>query len=866
MRIKMLVLKIYIRLFLLFFFVSSFYAQTLDLEGIDKQIVEKFQKPPFSLSGSLSGSGVYYHTEGFSSRLPFTYFLTGNLNIWLYDWNIPLSYSYTNQGANFNYTLPFRFNRLSLHPKYKSLQFHIGDVTMQFSPYTYNGLPFTGFGFEFLPEEFPFRGGFFIGRLQKSVEYNSEVRESRPYYERWGYGLDLQWVKPEYELRAIGFYAEDKEDSLQEEFPLSLNVRPERGFSYSFFGKVKPMSFLEVYGEYALSGLVEDVRLLSNRSFFSGYSSSQKRNALNAGMSFLFSFGTFGFRYERIDPDYRTLGAYYFVNDMENITLNGTLNMLSNRLTLTTSVGKQRDNLNRHKILDSNQWVGSVNVSFKPTKKTDMSLNYSNFTSFTNRRLNQFDDINQNPLYLQRPEDSLTYRQISQNALATFQYHLSENQQLTLNYSVNDVVNRENEVTRTDGKSRFHNGSIVYTLNFPEKRWMLAPMFNLTQSQISGQSSYLLGPSLNVNKLFFLDKLNASFGTSYNYGEQPLGKSRNAVFRLALGYVLLKRHQFQLSGVQTLHHSVLSTGEQTREELTISFGYNYHFEKTPLLTSLFSGGKSSTRKKNTAHTTASDTYDNQIVAQQRRRSKREKPTEEPPKEAENVKNVAEKATENIAKTDKKTTKAADSRLKLKYDRRFFEGTPAEVTHQLLTEKEVSKAAELRYMPWMEARLDSIFAVMQASEGDLPHYKKEASLYVSTLNEIKEKERELGTIVFGVLNKLYLEASKADDRVKQRVLDSKRHLDTEGDTVSKEANFENSFELYVIHHQMKKDFYGLSLSQVTHPEGVLKELLEASKGDMYKILDDKRKTKLQKTNSIQMLITDYYYKKYQQQTQ
>ena len=847
-------IRLCVSIYFCLFLTSPFFAQTLDLENVSKQIVEKFQKPVLSLSGSLSGNGVFYRSDAIHSRLPFTYFLTGNLQIGVYDWSIPLSYSYTNQGANFNYTLPFRFNRLSLHPKYKSLQFHIGDVTMQFSPYTYNGLPFTGFGFEFLPEEFPFRGSFFIGRLQKSVEYNSNIRDSRPYYERWGYGLDLRWVKPEYELRAIGFYAEDKEDSLQEEFPLALNVRAERGFSYSFLGKVKPMSFLEVYGEYALSGLVEDVRLLTNRSFFSGYSSSKNRNALNAGMNFLFSFGSLGFRYERIDPDYRTLGAYYFVNDMENITLNGTLNMLSNRLSLTTSVGKQRDNLNHHKILDSNQWVGSVNASFKPTKKIDISLNYSNFTSFTNRRLNQFDDINQNPLHLQRPEDSLTYRQISQNALATFQYHLSDNQQLTLNYSVNDVINRENEVTRIEGKSRFHNGNIVYSLNFPEKRWMIAPMFSLTQSQISGQNSYLLGPSLNVNKLFFADKLNASLGTSYNYGKQPLGKSRNAVFRLTLGYVLLKRHQFQLSGVQTLHHSVLSMEEQTRKELTISFGYNYHFEKTPLLTSLFSRGKSSTKKKSTGQTTSSGVYDNQIVAQQKRQLKREKPTER------------RKEAENITKTEKKNTKISHSRLKLKYDRHFFEGTPAEITHQLLTEKEAAKEAELRYMPWMETRLDSIYAVMQVLENDLLRYKKEASLYISTLNEIKEKEKELGTIVFGVLNKLYSEASQADEKVKQRVLDSKRHLDTDGDVASKEINFENSFELYVIHHQMKKDFYGLSLSQVTHPEGVLKELLDTSKGDMYKILNDKRQTKLQKTNSIQMLITDYYYKKYKQQTQ
>ncbi|MDO5106410.1 MAG: hypothetical protein Q4D72_11010 [Capnocytophaga sp.] len=381
------------------FFISGVFAQTVDLENINRKIIEKFQKPVFSLSGGVSASGVYYHSEMAHNRAPFTYFLSGNLQIGVYDWNIPLSYHYSNQGAHFKYTLPFSFNRLSLHPKYKSLQFHIGDVSMNFSPYTYNGLPFTGFGFEFTPDEFPLRGSVFAGKLQRAVEYNPDVQGSKPYYERWGYGLNLQWVKPQYELRLIGFYAKDNENSLQGEIPSALNVRPEQGLSYSAFGKVKPFSFVDIYAEYAVSKLVEDVRFAPNTAVFSN-SEAHQHNALNAGINFSFVLGSVGLRYERVAPDYRTLGAYYFVNDMENLTLNTSLHLLGNRLNISGNVGKQHDNLNAQKTMDSNQWVGAVNINYKPTEKLDMTLNYSNFTSFTNRRLNQFDEINQNPLHL----------------------------------------------------------------------------------------------------------------------------------------------------------------------------------------------------------------------------------------------------------------------------------------------------------------------------------------------------------------------------------------------------------------------------------------------------------------------------------
>ncbi|MFK8298141.1 TonB-dependent receptor [Capnocytophaga cynodegmi] len=813
-------------------------AQTIDLENIDKQIIEKFQKPTLSLSGSVSGNSVYYHSKNVSPRAPFTYFLSGNLKIGVYDWSIPLSYNYTNQGSNFKYKIPFRFNRLSLHPKYKSLQFHLGDVSMNFSSYTYSGLPFTGFGFEFVPEKFPLRGSIFAGRLQQAIEYNSDFQESKPYYERWGYGLNLQWIKPEYELRAIGFYAKDKINSLKGTVPESLGVYPERGISYSFFGKVKPFSFLHIYAEYAISDIVKDIRLLNNDSL-SSESSSLIHNALNTGINFSFNLGTIGFRYERIDPNYRTLGAYYFINDLENITLNTSLRMLNSRLILSANIGKQKDNLKGKKIIDSNQWVGAINTNFKATDRIDLSLNYSNFTSFTNRRLNQFDDINQNPLHLQRPEDSLNYRQVSQNLLAMVQYQLSENQQLSFNYSINDAVNSENNVTRVEGKSRFHNGGVTYSLSLPKNKLVITPMFNVTQSEISGQNSFLLGPSLNINKSLLNNKLTASLGSSFNYGQQHSGKSQNLIFRLNFGYTMFEKHQFQLSTVQSFHKTVFTNNSQSNKELIISFGYNYHFEKIPILSSfLWNSNKSKIEKRT------------------------------PPKSDVSVKSFEEdqfKKTANSKTFRKENQKKLriSNKIRFKHNKQLFEGNSENITRQLTSVKKSKNYSELEYMPWLEKRLDSLLEVMRLAETDISLYKKEKNNYLNLLDQVKNKERELNEIVFGVLNKLYVEAVGADNRVKQRILDSKQNLDREKNTIQ-EQNFENSFEIYIIHHQMKKDFYGLSVSQISNPKGIIKELLEQTKMDIYKVLDNKKQSKLEKTNSIQLLITDYYYKKYKRQ--
>ena len=103
------------------------FSQQVDLENMGSRTKETLKKNPFSISGSASASGVYaYSSENgqTTQNAPFLYFLSGNINLGFYDWSIPFSYRFTNQGSKFDYQIPFKFNRLSLHPKYKWIQAH----------------------------------------------------------------------------------------------------------------------------------------------------------------------------------------------------------------------------------------------------------------------------------------------------------------------------------------------------------------------------------------------------------------------------------------------------------------------------------------------------------------------------------------------------------------------------------------------------------------------------------------------------------------------------------------------------------------------------------------------------------------------
>ncbi len=124
---------------------------------------------------------------------------------------MPVSYSYSNQGDNFNYRIPFNFNRLSLHPKYRWITAHIGDVSMNFSPYTLNGHQFTGGGLE-LNLKNNLKIGVMTGRLLKAIEDDGNPR-SVPAFKRMGYGTKLDWQKENTICLSV-LYAKDENQFL----------------------------------------------------------------------------------------------------------------------------------------------------------------------------------------------------------------------------------------------------------------------------------------------------------------------------------------------------------------------------------------------------------------------------------------------------------------------------------------------------------------------------------------------------------------------------------------------------------------------------------------------------------------------------
>ena len=226
---------------------SVCYSQRVDQIGKAK---------PLTIGGGFSANSIFYN--GLGNREPFTYFLSGNINANIYGlYNIPVSFAYTNQQFSFNEP-SFKINRLSLHPSYKWVATHIGDVAMSFSPYTLNGHQFTGFGIDLTPNG-PFKVSAMYGRLIRKRAYNIEEPEVEPTYKRMGYGVKTTFEKSNYSIGVTLFKAKDEQNSISAIFPVDIGVTPKENLVVSIDGRIKLFKKANLNIEFAKSALTNNL-------------------------------------------------------------------------------------------------------------------------------------------------------------------------------------------------------------------------------------------------------------------------------------------------------------------------------------------------------------------------------------------------------------------------------------------------------------------------------------------------------------------------------------------------------------------------------------------------------------------------------
>jgi hypothetical protein len=528
---------------LLIFCYSIAYTQNLESIGKDD---------PLTITGGVSINQILYGISGMESRRdPYSFYASGNVSFNLYGWSIPLSFAYSNQQSSFQQP----FNQYSLHPTYKWVTGHFGYTSMSFSPYTLGGHLFLGAGVDATPGKFKISAMY--GRLQKSVEPDSLSGQS-PAFERYGYGIKVGYADGNDQIGVILFRAKDDENSISY-IPENEDITPEENLVLSVMGSKQLFDRLIINAEYAISGITKDTRsqeidLEENRVFskvgnvYSPRLSSAYYNAFNSGITYQATGFSVGVGYERIDPGYRTLGAYFFNNDLVSYTVNGATALFGGRVNVSANVGIQQDNLDGDKVSTMERTVGSINVGFAASDKLNLSATYSNFTTFTNIR-SQFLDINQLTPY--ENLDTLNFTQISQSASLNANYILrnteTRGQNLNVNLSVQNAADEQGGAEQ-NSSSQFYMTNASYSLSIVPKSLTISASFNYNENRAFNINSKTLGPTLSVNKSLMEKKMRLSLSSSWNESFTN-GEQINRVVNLRGngGYTVKKKHNINLS-------------------------------------------------------------------------------------------------------------------------------------------------------------------------------------------------------------------------------------------------------------------------------------------------------------------------------
>ncbi len=479
---------------------------------------------------------------------PFQYFASGQLNLQVIGYNIPLQFSYSNQEVRFQQP----FNQLSMQPVIGNTTLHIGFSSLQLSPYSLNGHHFNGIGVESKHGKLDIKAMY--GRLQQQIvngDAGSNQRRSM------GYGTALGYQLKNGKAGITVFRA--TEDLSQD----TLFSPPQDNLITTFHLQQNFMGKLMFDGQFALSRFTPD---LWSSSLMERNAAGYLSIAYQAQLGYQISPAVnVGLNHEKVAPDYQNLGAYYINNDFVNYTLTSSGSLWS-KASYNVNGGVQYNNMEDTEVESTRRWVGSVSLNQVFEKGHSVNISANNFIHFTQYNPTRVMSEVADPTELM---DSLSFRQVSRQAAVNTIYNLqrTENKHQTLMAIINyQYVGSIQTDTMTNETNSFFS-SVGWN-----QQWV-KEQFNISVSCIwnyipdGASRTSLIGPGITMSKPFIQNALQTTAGVTWQQDMILQNSLLNIRFQ---GRYNLGDHIIQLQYVM-----VKASTRKTRNNLTLSYTYSF---------------------------------------------------------------------------------------------------------------------------------------------------------------------------------------------------------------------------------------------------------------------------------------------------
>jgi len=525
---------------------------------------------PLGFNGGLELRGIYYNADGIANRRePFTYLLSGSPTLSLYGWSIPFSFMVSKDERSFRQP----FNQFGMSPTYKWITLHAGYRNVTFSPYTLAGHTMLGGGFEINPGKL--RAGFMYGRLNRATVIDTATQSLVPFsFSRKGMAAKLGYGTAANYFDLNFLHAKDDSTSgpgipLHDSTRMLAAANTVLGYSMKFllFKKISIESdgAASIYTRDLNSPItfdsIADPMLKRLKGLLDVNGSTEWFLAFNAGIGYREKNYGVKMNYRRIEPDFKTMGAYFFANDVENLTINPNFTLPNGKLRVNVSLGIQQDNVNLQKEATTKRIIGAGTIGAEFTDQLGVDINYSNFSN------------NQRPNTL-RFADSLKIVQTTQTLNVMPRYTVVGERMvhlvmLSVNLSGMKDYNSYFEQDATNRDIHTSQYLLNYNISFPAKLLNVFASVSHTAMEGAGTETSYKGITLGSNYNLARQQLKAGVNASLMQGKTTAGKSMIINGSLNLNY--------RINGWQSIRASFFLTNNNPGSVVT---GINPAFTET----------------------------------------------------------------------------------------------------------------------------------------------------------------------------------------------------------------------------------------------------------------------------------------------
>ncbi|MFN8354331.1 MAG: hypothetical protein U0Y10_07795 [Spirosomataceae bacterium] len=342
------------------------------------------KKPSVVVTGEIGLSTGFYSMTGLEPRAQFTPWSTsGKLTLQTTSgWTIPMTFVYSSQDNRFRQP----YNQIGISALHKQdFKLHLGYRNVYFSPFTLAGHLFLGVGAEVQAGKI--RLGVVSGKLNRAIESDYADPDRIPTFKRTGYSVRIGVGSPTNYFDVIFLKAADDLLSIDAESAAQRNVSAAENTVLGVSSRIKIAKKFTFELDGSASAYSKDIRAevvdnkyaSSLRLLFVPRINSQYFTAFQSAVGYQTKPFGIKLQYKRIEPDFRTMGAYYFQQDIESFTVAPTFKLFKKKLTLKTSIGVQHDNLLNQKKVQTNRLIGSAAMVFAPNENFSIDALYSNY-------------------------------------------------------------------------------------------------------------------------------------------------------------------------------------------------------------------------------------------------------------------------------------------------------------------------------------------------------------------------------------------------------------------------------------------------------------------------------------------------------